>query len=93
MERKKLILTARTLGCLTVLVGIGIFLIYRDFETRGPLEASNNFSAFAKKEMEAELEKTLEFSKTEVKKAKAMLYKALDNVAEINFPDVITRKF
>jgi len=92
MEKKKLILTVRTLGCLAVLFGIGIFLIYRDFETRGPLEASNNFPDFAKKEMEAELEKTLKFSKTEVKKAKAMLYEALDNIAEINFPDVLTRK-
>jgi hypothetical protein len=92
MKKKKLFLIASTLGCLTALVGISIFLIYRDFETRGPLETSNSFPAFAKKEMAAELEKTLEFSKAEVAKAKTMLYKALDNIGEINFPDVITRK-
>lgn len=92
MKKKKLILTIRTLGFLTALAGISIFLLYRDFETRGPLENSNSFPAFAKRKMEAEFEKTLEFSKTEVAKAKTMLYKALDNIGEINFPDVITRR-
>lgn len=89
MEKKILIFTVRTLSVLTALVGVGIFLLYRDFEAMVPKENPKAFPAFAKKQMEEELEKTLELSKTEVKKAKAMLYKALDNVGEINFPDLI----
>ena len=89
MKKRLLIFTVSALGILSALVVVGLILTYRDFEEMIPRENSKAFPAFAKKQLEANLEKTLEFSKANVAKAKAMLAKALDNIGEISFPEAI----
>lgn len=89
MNKKILIFAARTLGVLVVLVGTEVFLMYKDFVKTSIEENPKDFPAFAKKEMETKFEKTVEFSKANVAKAKAMLEKTLDNIGEINFPELI----
>lgn len=89
MNKKILVFTVRALGVLVVLVSAEVFLMYKDFVKTSIEENPKDFPAFAKKEMEVKFEKTVEFSKQEIKKAKAMLEKALDNIGEINFPELI----
>jgi hypothetical protein len=89
MNKKILIFTASLLGALVAFAGAGSFLLYKAFIKKVPGGNPKAFPAFAKKEMATKFEKTVEFSKANVAKAKAMLEKTLDNIGEINFPELI----